>query len=76
MKPADVLAPRRGADRSPDLWTTANVVQENVIKGGLRGVSATTGRGRKTRAVASVAEDVRLNRALWTLTERMAELVG
>jgi hypothetical protein len=74
VSPADVLAPRRGADRRPDLWTTANVLQENVIKGGVQGVSATTGRRMRTRAVSSVAEDVRLNRALWALTERMAEL--
>lgn len=67
---------RRGADRKTDLWTTANVVQENVIKGGVGGISATTGRRMKTRAINSVGEDVRLNRALWSLTERMAELVS
>ena len=76
ITPAQVLAPRRGKDRRPDLWTTANVIQESIIRGGVRGVSATTGRRMRTRAVASVAEDVRLNRALWALTERMAELVS
>src|SRR6185312_12782233 len=76
VEPADGLSPRQGADRKPALWTTANVIQENVIKGGVQGDSATTGRRMRTRAVASVTEDVRLNRALWALTERMAELVS
>ena len=76
VKPAQALSIRRGADRKSDLWTTANVVQENVIRGGVSGVSQATGRRVRTRAVGSVAEDVRLNRALWALTERMAQLVG
>ena len=74
VEPRQLLAPRRAEDRKPDLWSTANVVQENLMKGGIRGVSGTTGRRIRTRGVSSVAEDVRLNRALWTLTERMAEL--
>jgi hypothetical protein len=58
-----------------DLWTTFNVVQENAIKGGLRGRTRDT-RGRRitTRGVNGIDQDVRLNRALWTLAERMAEL--
>jgi hypothetical protein len=76
VEPRELLVPRRPEDRKPDLWTTVNVVQENVIKGGVRGTSEKTGRRVKTRAVGSVAEDVRLNRALWTLTERMAEMLS
>lgn len=76
VEPSDILRTRRSADRSADLWTTANVVQENVNRGGVRGVSATTGKRQRTRAVGSVTEDIRLNRALWTLTERMASLVS
>lgn len=79
---AQLLAPRRTVDRENDLFTTFNRVQENVIKGGLsarrrrepgeRGtIRATT-----TRQVNGIAEDVRLNKALWTLTERMAALVS
>ncbi len=75
IDPGALLTPRRAGDRKPDLWTTANVVQENVMKGGLRG-RAETGRRFTTRPIKSVGEDVRLNRALWTLTERMAEILG
>ena len=34
-----LLSPRRKQDREPDLWTTFNIVQENIIKGGLKGRS-------------------------------------
>lgn len=65
-----LLAPRRIADRNADLWTTFNVVQENLIKGGLAGKNA-TGRNTSTRAVAGVDANVRLNKALWTLAEAL-----
>lgn len=94
---AQLLAPRRADDANgpigwrgsrtevgpkPDLWHTLNVVQENVIKGGLRGVQRgtdeKTGRPTRrnvtTRNVTGIDQDVKLNRALWTLAERMAEL--
>lgn len=64
---------RRFEDRDPSLWTTFNVVQENLIRGGLKGVGS-TGRNMTTRAVASVHENVKLNKALWNLTQKMAEL--
>lgn len=70
-----MLAIRRWEDRSNDLFTVYNRVQENFIRGGVRGVGS-TGRRMSTRAVASVTENVRLNRSLWTLTERMAEMIA
>ncbi len=79
VSPTQLLQPRRAADHStyampkPNLWKTFNVIQENVLKGGLRG-RATTGRRLKTRPVKAIDRDVKLNQALWTLTEKMAEL--
>lgn len=69
-----LLRTRRYADNGNDLWHTFNRVQENVIKGGLRGRDAETGRRETTRRVKSIDGDVKLNRALWQLTEKMAEL--
>jgi len=69
-----LLGVRRWEDRKTDVWTTYNRIQENLIRGGVRGVGS-TGRRMSTRAVSSVTENVKVNRALWTLTERMAELV-
>lgn len=54
-------------------------VQENAIRGGLTawGRDAHNRPRRVTsREVTGIDGDVRLNRALWQLTERMAELKG
>lgn len=74
---SNLLRPRRSADRATDLWTAFNVVQENTIKGGQTGLVRTAdGRmqRRTTREVAGIDQNRTLNRALWVLTERMAEL--
>ncbi|MCB5205151.1 DUF945 domain-containing protein [Neorhizobium sp. T786] len=79
IKPAQLLVPRRHDDRADDLWTTWNVTQENVIKGGLRAVGRDDlGRPRRvrSRAVNGIDQDVKLNKALWLLGERMAALKG
>ena len=60
-------------DGTRDLWRTFNVIQENVIKGGVRAVNS-QGFKRHTRAVKAVDRDVKLNKALWNLTEKMAEI--
>jgi hypothetical protein len=70
---SQVNRPRRIDDRAPDLWTTFNRVQENVVRGGLRGRNANGGR-MSTRPVTGIDQDVRLNRALWTLAEEMRRL--
>ena len=74
VKPEDVLTVRHRGQEAPTLWNTYNRVQETIIRGGARQVN-TEGRRSRSRAVTSVKEDLRLNKALWTLTEKMAELV-
>jgi len=69
----DILRPRRWEDNEQDLWSTFNRVQENMIKGGIRGRNA-NGRRTSTREVNGIDQNVKINRALWTLAERMAEL--
>jgi hypothetical protein len=32
--PEQLIAPRRHEDNKPDIWTTLNIVQENLMKGG------------------------------------------
>ena len=68
-----VLQPRRWEDRKGDLWTTFNRIQENLVRGGVSGRGA-TGRRMTTREVAGVNENVKLNRALWSLADGMAQL--
>jgi hypothetical protein len=77
IRPEQLLAPRRFEDRGNDLWRVANVIQEHVIRGGDHGVIVGEhGRRRRTstRAVNGIEQDIKLNKALWTLNERMAEL--
>lgn len=79
VDPQSLLYTRRAAERDPNLWNTFNVVQEHVIKGGVpqRNVKAGSkqyGKTSRARKVNSVSENIKLNRALWALTEKMAEL--
>jgi hypothetical protein len=73
VKPTTLLQASRYADQKSDLWTVFNRVQENLIKGGVAGRAA-TGRRITTRAVGGVTENVKLNKALWTLADSMAAL--
>ncbi len=69
---ADLLRPRRFEDQGTDLWSTLNVVQEHLTKGGDRG-RASTGRKLTTRGIKAISEDQRVNRALWAYAEAVAE---
>ncbi|WP_417534317.1 DUF932 domain-containing protein [Marinobacterium stanieri] len=73
VEPEALLQARRSEDRDQNLWRVFNRTQENLLKGGLPGRSS-RGRHTRTRAIRSVTEDVRLNRALWQLTEHFADL--
>lgn len=77
IEPRQLLQVRRWADRDEqnNLWGTLNVVQENMLQGGVRGRSA-SGRRMSTRAVNSVTEDTRLNKALWTLASEMRKILA
>lgn len=71
---ADLTAPENRynvqADTAPrSLWKTYNVIQENLIKGGVYGVTHRN-RAQHTRAVASVDRNIALNRGLWQLAEQ------
>ena len=72
---SQILAPRRFEDRRDDMWTTFNRVQENMMKGGLRGRNR-SGRTTTTRPVNGIDQSVKLNRALWVLAEEMRRLKG
>ena len=79
ITPEKFLRVRRGADRGQDLFTTLNITQENVIRGGLSGYYIDEHkqyRKTSTRAIASIDRNNTLNRALWTLAEEMAKLKG
>jgi hypothetical protein len=68
-----ILQPKRMADKQDDLWTNFNVIQENLIRGGIHGRSS-NGRNMTTRPVESIDGSVKLNRALWILADEMARI--
>jgi len=70
MPPSAVLCNRRQEDSHADLWTTLNVVQENIIKGGLSGKSRMNKRV-VTRGIKAIQEDIRVNKGLWALAEKI-----
>ncbi|WRS28980.1 DUF932 domain-containing protein (plasmid) [Oscillospiraceae bacterium MB08-C2-2] len=72
VEPDQLLQARRYEDRKDSIWSTFNRVQENMIKGGLHG-RTTNGKKTSTRKVQSIDTDVKLNKALWILANKMAE---
>lgn len=79
IKPEQLLDVRREGDAARDLWTTFNVVQENCIRGGMearaeRKPGQRRGRMTTARPVNGIDQDVKLNKALWSLAEKMAAL--
>ena len=64
-------------DHGDDLWRVANVIQEHVMRGQDHGVIVgENGRRRRTstRPVNGIEQSISLNKALWSLNERMVEL--
>lgn len=84
VQPGRLLEARRTADNGNDLWTVMNVVQENVIRGGLNDFRPSKfnpetnrvvpAKRLRTRAVKGIDGDIKLNKGLWTLAEEMAKL--
>src|SRR5579884_3677850 len=72
-QPADLLRVHRAEDARNDLFTTFNIIQENVIKGG---VSRRDRKGKRhtTREIKNIDQNVEINRLLWLLAQKMMEL--
>jgi hypothetical protein len=66
VEPSRFLVPRRTEDVGNDLWRTFNVLQENLLRGGILRRSASN-RLTRTRRITAIREDVRLNSALWEM---------
>ncbi len=73
IEPRSLLLARRYNDRSNDLWSTFNRIQEHAIKGGVR-QTRTDGTRIRSRKVNNIDRDLKINQALWTLGEEMARL--
>ena len=75
--------PKRYGDKGDSLWNTFNVIQEKLLNGGVKTLQTeghvdihgtfVAPRRNTSRVVKDVKEDVRLNKALWALTEYFAK---
>ena len=73
-----ILAANRRNDSAPDLWSTLNRVQENIIRGGVT-YTQRDNNGRRvavrhTRPINGIDQNTSVNRALWQLAEEMKAL--
>ncbi len=77
VAPARLLEFRRYNDQGNDLWTVTNRIQENLTKGGQRyryqDQNGNTRRNR-TREIKGIDQDTKLNKAIWALSQAMADL--
>jgi len=65
----EVSQSRRKADGSNDLWTTFNVAQENIMRGGFRNGETR----RMVRPISNIQKDVNFNSELWDLASNYSE---
>lgn len=69
-----LLTPIREADMGKDLWTRFNVVQENLIQGGVEYMrEGGKHKSGTTRSIRHLQRDVDVNQALWALAAEVAE---
>jgi hypothetical protein len=65
---SDLLTPFRPEDEGDDLWTTFNVIQEKMTRGGFA-YQTPRGRMTKLRGIQSIQATNRLNTKLWEAAE-------
>jgi len=71
IQPATILMPRRQEDTGTDLYSAFNVLQENIIKGGVPGRDK-DGKVRLNSPLSSIERNNGLNANLWALMDKFA----
>lgn len=74
IQPFQLLQARRSDDQDNNLWNVFNVVQENVVRGGLRGRIGE--RTATTRRIRGAEADVSINSRLWGLADTWAKALA
>ncbi len=75
LGPEKLLEARRYEDAGEDLWHVFNHVGENLLRGGLKDETRCRADGKRfapTRAITGLDRNVRLNKELWNLAQRVA----
>lgn len=70
----DLLLPHREEDFKNDLYTTLNVIQENLIRGNISGTNKETKRKFTSKEITSISKDVNINKGLWDIAQRIASI--
>ena len=72
IDPSQLMEARREEDEGRQLWNLFNRVQENIVKGGVKGKTP-SGRLKTTRGVNGALPLVQVNEKLWELAESYLE---
>jgi hypothetical protein len=70
----DLLIPHRQQDEKDDLYTTLNVIQENLLRGNISGINKDTKRRFTSKHISSISKDVEVNKGIWDIAERIASI--
>lgn len=74
FEPKQLLLPRRKEDTiTPDVWSTFNIIQENMIKGGIKYFNPESERNASTRAIKHIGKNIDINRSLWNSAKLLVE---
>jgi hypothetical protein len=73
IKPQAALAVWRPHDQEPTLWNTMNVLQENLINGGIGYIRQTEHRRSflRTKAVNGIDQNTKVNRGIWAAAQSL-----
>ena len=70
----ELLIPLRDEDMQDDLYTTLNILQENLLSSKISGYNKDTGRKFTSKEITSISKDVEINKGLWDIAERIASI--
>ena len=70
----DLLKPRRKEDEKDDLWSVFNRVEENCIRGGIKGKNIYSNRNFTSKPITSIDKQLEINEKLFELTDKFAQI--
>ncbi|CAM3818185.1 DUF932 domain-containing protein [Arcobacter cloacae] len=72
--PTELLTPLRIEDKKDDLYTVLNILQENFLSSKISGYNKDTKRKFTSKQITSISKDVEINKGLWEIAERIANI--
>ena len=76
VDPRKLIEVKRDADTGNDLWTTFNRAQEGLVRGDFSYRVGAQRRKMFAKPIKGIDQNIGINKALWTLASKMAELKG